>query len=124
MQLTFTTFTVLLVVILGTSALDAESLSGGGAWQSNSGGSIKGAWSANLERTGNAVSGEFAVEGSPLFSGGSANGAVSGEDVVIGVITSGTTEATFTGKLKEGSVSGTWELPAINDTGTWEGSLE
>lgn len=118
------TLRILLVSLLLVTAAVAESLSGGGTWQSNSGTSIKGTWTAKLDRTGDTVSGDFAVEGSPLFNGGSATGSVSGENVVLGIITAESTQATFTGRLEAGSVAGTWELPEIDDTGTWEGTLE
>lgn len=116
-----------LIVALGSliqvTAVAAESLSGEGTWQSNSGSSIRGAWTATLVRSEDALAGEFVIDGSPLFTGGSTTGSLTDDDIVLGIIVSEGAQATFKGSLRGDEIEGTWELPEISDTGTWQGTL-
>lgn len=117
-----TVFVVFVAAFQDISAA-GESLSGKGTWQSDSGGSIHGTWSAEFVRSGTGLSGEFVIVGSPLFTGGRADGSLTDDDIVLGVIVSDTAQATFKGNLRGEFIEGSWDLPEISDTGTWEGSL-
>ncbi len=85
---------------------------------------MKGTWEADLTRSGDDLSGTFTIKGSPLFGGGVAGGTINGDDVVLGFIVAGENQATFNGTLSGESISGEWELPAINDRGEWHGTLK
>lgn len=101
----------------------AEDLAGNGEWRSRSGDAMRGAWSATLVRSESEIRGNIELTGSPLFSGGQVTGSMDGDELVLGVIAEGDNEATFRGKLVDGTVSGEWDLPAITDSGTWTGTL-
>lgn len=110
--------------LIPSSPARAQSLVGNGEWQSHAGAAMKGTWEADLTRSGDDLSGTFTIKGSPLFGGGVAGGTINGDDVVLGFIVAGENQATFNGTLSGESISGEWELPAINDRGEWHGTLK
>lgn len=118
--------TMAIAVLLGLFAQNAraETLTGEGRWTSNSGAAMTGTWSANLVQTDDALTGTFSIEGSPLMSGGSVTGSITEDEVVLGVMVSGSTEARFSAKIEGTNINGEWAVPAIADTGTWSGTLE
>jgi hypothetical protein len=116
-------FMVLVCLSWGVSEARAEQLAGTGEWQSSSGGAMRGTWGTTLARSGSELRGTMMLTGSPLFSGSEVTGKMDGEEIVLGVVTEGDNEVSFRGKLANGTVAGEWNCPAINDWGTWTGTL-
>lgn len=98
-------------------------LTGKGEWQSLSGDSINGTWAVTLAPRGHRVEGNLDLTGSNVFSGGAVNGTIDGSNVVLGVMADGANQATFSGKLQDGSISGEWQSDAVHDSGVWSGTL-
>jgi len=111
------------VAVAEQTASTGRQLTGKGEWQSLSGDSIKGTWAVTLTRSGQRVEGNLDLTGSNVFSGGAVNGTIDGSNVVLGVMADGANQATFTGKLQDGSVSGEWHSDAVHDSGVWSGTL-
>jgi len=101
----------------------AEGFVGKGEWQSLNGEAIRGTWSVDLARTGGDLLGSITLTGSTLFFGGTVDGTIDGENIVLGVMAEGVKQATFTGKLAGEAISGEWICPAIKDHGVWTGTL-
>lgn len=107
-----------------TGAARADELVGRGKWQSLSGGDhIKGKWSVDLKRTGTRVEGTMELSGSNVLTGGSVEGSIDGDSVLLGVSSNGVVAASFSGQLDGNSISGYWECAAVKDEGVWEGDL-
>ena len=102
----------------------AEGLTGRGDWRSVSSDSIRGTWSVDLTRSGSGVVGTMDLTGSNALRTCTITGNVAGNDIILGLVTGGSTVATFTGKLVEGAVSGEWEAPTLRDEGVWYGELQ
>ncbi len=109
--------------LLGSAPAHGQDLSGSGEWQSRSGVGMRGTWTAALTRSNSDLSGTIALTGSTLLSGGTVNGKIDGDVVTFGVVSDDTEQVRFTGKLANGAVSGDWECDAIDDRGTWRGTL-
>lgn len=101
----------------------AVDLGGTGEWQSLAGDAMRGTWSVELRRSGSQVAGTISLSGSNVFRGGTVNGTIDGQAVVLGVMAEGGAQATFSGKLTGDSISGEWECPAVKDNGVWYGTL-
>lgn len=111
------------ILLSGTAAKGAD-MSGSGLWRSQGADSIRGTWSATLNRTGDVVRGTFEINGSNVFRRGAVEGTISSGQVVIGIVAEGERVASFTGTLSEdGAVTGEWESEALADGGVWEGTL-
>lgn len=101
----------------------AQGFVGKGDWQSLNGEAIRGTWSVDLAGTGADVRGSITLTGSTLFVGGTVTGTIDGQHVMLGVLSEGVKQASFTGRLDGESISGEWECPAIKDEGVWTGTL-
>jgi hypothetical protein len=100
----------------------AAPLAGTGTWQSQAF-DAKGTWSVDLTRTQDNIAGSVTLTGSPVTTGGSISGMIAdGDTVTFGVLDNDVQVATFTGTLKDGRVSGTYQTP-IGDQGVWSGKL-
>ncbi len=121
--------TRLLVVLLLAAGLAAgapayaQDLNGKGEWQSRSGAGIRGTWSAALTRSNSDLSGTITLTGSTVLSGGTVTGKIDGDTVTFGVMADDTEQVRFTGRLAGGGVAGDWECDAVDDRGTWKGTL-
>lgn len=104
----------------------AEPLAGSGDSQSLTVEAAKGTWHAQLVRQGSDVTGNIDLDGSNVLSGGSVTGQIDGSGVTLGVMVDGAQLATFSGMLKDGAVSGEWQLTsdALKDQGVWSGTLQ
>jgi hypothetical protein len=105
------------------TAATVRQLTGKGEWQSLSGDSINGTWAVTLVPRGHRIEGNLDLAGSNVFSGGAVSGTIDGSNVVLGVMADGTNQATFSGKLQGGSISGEWQSDAVHDSGVWSGTL-
>lgn len=117
---------VLLALVTGMAVpplAGAGQLVGKGEWQSLSGEGMRGTWSVELSSAGERVEGTIKMTGSNLFTTSAVSGSISGEQIVLGLMSEGTKQATFAGKLVDGSISGEWHCPAIADEGVWTGKL-
>jgi hypothetical protein len=102
----------------------AQGLAGQGRWQSLSGATMGGTWTADLTQSGTELSGSIALTGTTLFrDSGSVSGTVDGEYVLLALMSEGAEQVTFRGKRDGESVTGEWSFPAMNDRGTWRGTL-
>jgi hypothetical protein len=115
------------VVVLAASVAAwparGQDLAGTGEWQSRSGEGIHGTWTVALTRSHDDLAGTIELTGSTLFSGGTVSGAIDGENVMFGVLAEGTEQVKFSGQLAGETITGEWECPAINDRGTWKGTM-
>lgn len=118
--------TIVLQVFIGLSCCAlaaAAELRGEGEWQSLSGDSIKGTWSASLEESAGEVAGRLTLNGSNVFTGGMVTGTMDGGGIVLGVMVESLKQATFQGKLDGESVAGEWQSEIAGDHGVWSGTL-
>jgi hypothetical protein len=123
---TFAFATVSIAIAFGHNALATTDagLRGHGEWKSNTdSAAIRGTWSVTLSRTENVVEGTMTLTGSNVLGKGKVTGTISGNQIVLGVVSKSDTEIEFMGELRDGRVSGSWQLPAVNDGGTWSGQL-
>lgn len=118
------TITATALVLVATAAM-AQQLSGTGEWQSLTSKQMKGAWTASLTRQGSTLQGTLSLSGSNVLSGGPVSGSIDSSNVVLGVETEGSRQATFSGTLQGGSISGEWDLNSevLTDHGVWTGRL-
>lgn len=107
---------------LGATAR-AEELVGSGEWQSLSSEAIRGKWSVTLTRIDSRVDGTLTLAGSNVFAGGRVAGTVDTSSIVLGVMSEGNKQASFSGKLDGETISGEWEAPVAGDHGVWYGEL-
>lgn len=118
---------LVLVALAAGSAVSApasaEQLVGQGEWQSLSGEGIRGTWSVELTSAGERVEGTIKMTGSNVFTTSAVSGSIDGQKIVLGLMSEGTKQATFAGKLVDGSISGEWQCPGISDEGIWTGKL-
>lgn len=114
---------LLLTVSIVASRVSGEDLVGRGQWHSTNAGGVRGSWTAELARTETGVRGTLKIDGSNVFVGGVVEGTMSDGQVILGVFQEGQKVASFAGRLREGTVSGEWDAPAVADTGVWEGKL-
>lgn len=117
---------ILLILMAGPGlsiAASADQLVGQGEWQSLSGEGMRGTWSVELTRAGSRVEGTIKMTGSNVFTTSAVNGTIDGQQIVLGLMSEGTKQATFSGKLVDGSISGEWQCPGISDEGVWTGKL-
>ena len=105
------------IVVLWCSAGFGEELAGKGQWQSLSGASIRGTWSATLTRTGDQLQGNLQLTGSNVFTGGAVTGNIDALSVALGVVAAGSQEATFSAKLDGTSIAGEWQSDLVKDHG-------
>jgi hypothetical protein len=84
---------------------------------------LRGAWDVSLTEVNGEVKGQIALKGSNVLTGGTVQGKVDGSNIVLGVMSAGTIQATFTGVLRGNVVSGEWESDALGDNGVWQGTM-
>jgi hypothetical protein len=112
------------IPVLGTAhRAFGDLVSGKGEWQSRSGDAIRGTWTVTLERSGAELSGTLALTGSLLFSGSKVSGTLENDQLMLGSLTEDEHQATFSGKVTNGRISGEWSSPSIGDSGEWSGVL-
>jgi hypothetical protein len=114
---------VFALCVASLASAGAQQLMGSGEWQSLSSEGIKGTWIASLTREGKLVDGSLRLTGSNVFTGGTVNGDINASSIMLGVMAEGTRQATFTGKLEGGKISGEWRCDAVKDQGVWWGML-
>lgn len=117
------TLTAALVSLVATSPVYGEIVSGNGEWQSQSGAAMRGTWTVTLERSGSDLKGTIALTGSLLFSGGAVTGTLDGDQLMLGTVADGENQVTFSGTMNDEKITGEWHSPAVNDSGTWSGTL-
>lgn len=110
------------LVLMGTRAT-ADLVAGNGEWQSNSGVAMRGTWTVALERSGSDLTGTISMTGSLLFSGAKITGTLDGDEIMLGAVTDGDYQVTFSGRLTEGKITGEWQCDALGDSGSWSGTL-
>jgi hypothetical protein len=126
-RLTLSASVVISILLLVTPDLclpvAGEEFSGQGKWQSQSGETMAGTWSALLHRSGADVEGTIELTGSSVLSTAAVSGTIENGQIALDIFSEGVRQATFSGKIDGESISGKWEYPAINDQGMWTGTL-
>ena len=113
-----------LALSLSATRAAAEQLVGKGEWASGrSSDAIRGTWTADLQRDGGSIAGTLTLTGSNLVDRADVSGTIDERQIVLGVTAKGTTQASFTGQLRGGSISGEWDFPAARNEGVWYGTL-
>lgn len=127
MKTQFVVWVLFAAVVVSAAQADtaspAQTLGGSGEWQSLSGGAIKGTWSVSLNQVGQRVDGSLTLEGSNEFQGGAVVGSIEGGKIVLGVLSQGAKQASFSGAIEGETVKGEWECEMLNDRGVWYGSI-
>jgi hypothetical protein len=111
------------IVAPGTAGAQAQ-FAASGSWQSNNGQDKKGTWQVTGTGTNADLSGTFTATGPSDVTQGSVFGTTGGDagEIKFGILYQDAEEATFTGTIAGGSMSGTYTTKA-GDAGTWSGTV-
>ena len=95
-----------------------------GTWKSQKGESA-GTWTATLyrESTGDRLSGTISIDGASVISGATVIGSLTEAGITLGVLHGGVSMAEFDGSRHGDKLTGTYSFSALDDAGTWEGTL-
>lgn len=112
-----------------TSSPTAEAATGGalegswsGTWESTSSPGAGGDLRIEFSQSGEQLTGQVEIDGTPCLTTGTISGNLSGNAIVFGAV-QGEQQVAFTGEVSGDAISGTYSAPACdNGTGTWEAS--
>lgn len=98
---------------------------GSGTWQSDKSATANGSWKATFFKsaTSNAIGGTMTVDGATVLSRAPMQGSLDEAMVTFGLVQNEVVVATFSGSASGESLSGTYTLPQMDDTGSWKGTL-
>lgn len=73
-----------------------------------------------IQRSNTALFGNIVITGSPVTKGGEIIGTIEGDKLEFGLIKDRKGKLKYSGTISEDAMSGTWQIPTIDDYGTWQ----
>ncbi len=115
---------LLVMVMRAPVRAQQQPFAASGVWTSSNSQSKTGTWQVTGTGTNSDLSGAFTATGPADVTQGSVFGTTNGDsgDIKFGILYNDTEDATFTGTVAGGAMSGTYTTKA-GDAGTWSGSI-
>lgn len=73
-----------------------------------------------FKKDGSNLTGNIKISGSPITRGGDIKGTIKGDKLEFGLVRDKRGYLNYVGTISKNTMSGTWEIPAIKDSGTWQ----